>query len=95
MNSRQLTQAVDLTLTVAEKITDTTNKVEFLGVLEKVTAGLGMNDMTRMRLLNASMAEKFKENKPEYGKIYSLTSANGPSIAGGNTWAESEIKEEA
>jgi len=97
MNNQQLTQAVDLTLNVAEKIvTDPTNKAEFLLVLEKVTANLRMNDMNRMRLLNAAMAEKFKENKPEEGKIYALTGAPGETcIANGNTWMESEIKEEA
>lgn len=54
-----------------------------------------MNDMVRMRLLNAAMAEKFKKNEPEEGKIYALT--GGPDdacISNGNTWAESEIKEE-
>lgn len=30
------------------------------------------------------------ENKPEYGKQYSLT-GSGKSIANGNTWAESEV----
>ena len=34
------------------------------------------------------------EDKPEQGKIYSLTGANGVvCIADGNTWAESEVKE--
>jgi hypothetical protein len=32
-------------------------------------------------------------NKPEPGKLYSLTGGPGkPSIAAGNTWAESEVK---
>lgn len=32
-------------------------------------------------------------DQPEYGKQYSLTGGHGqPSIAGGNTWAESEVK---
>ena len=35
-----------------------------------------------------------KTDKPEPGKIYSLTGAKGvPCIANGNTWAESEYKE--
>ena len=37
---------------------------------------------------------KKKADKPEPGKIYSLTGAPGvPCIANGNTWAESEYKE--
>ena len=36
-----------------------------------------------------------KEDKPEAGKIYSLTGGPGtPSIAAGNTWEESEVKDE-
>ena len=36
------------------------------------------------------------KGKPEPGKIYSLTGGHGtPSIASGNTWAESEIKDES
>ena len=35
------------------------------------------------------------KGKPVAGKIYSLTGGKGqPSIANGNTWAESEISEE-
>jgi len=35
-----------------------------------------------------------KEDKPEQGKIYSLTGGKGEAcIAKGNTWAESEVKE--
>lgn len=30
-------------------------------------------------------------DKPEYGKVYSLT-GSGNSIANGNSWAESEVK---
>jgi len=33
------------------------------------------------------------QDKPEEGKIYSLTGL-GKSIANGNTWAESEVKEQ-
>ena len=34
------------------------------------------------------------KGKPEAGKVYSLTGGHGtPSIASGNTWAESEVKE--
>ena len=37
-----------------------------------------------------------KEDKPEAGKVYALTGARGSRcIANGNTWAESEVKEEA
>jgi hypothetical protein len=32
------------------------------------------------------------KDKPEYGKQYALT-RNGPSIANGNTWAESVIED--
>ena len=36
-----------------------------------------------------------KEDKPEPGKVYSLTGGPGtPSIAAGNTWEESLVKEE-
>jgi hypothetical protein len=39
--------------------------------------------------------QKIAEDKPEQGKIYSLFGGeNQPSIAAGNTWAESEVKEE-
>tara|TARA_R110000744_G_scaffold86062_1_gene168262 strand:- start:155 stop:283 length:129 start_codon:yes stop_codon:yes gene_type:complete len=35
------------------------------------------------------------EDKPEQGKIYSLFGGEGePCIAAGNTWAESEVKED-
>ena len=35
-----------------------------------------------------------KEDKPQPGKIYSLTGGPGtPSIAAGNTWAESVVQE--
>ena len=38
---------------------------------------------------------KKKQDKPEPGKIYSLTGAPGTNcIANGNTWADSEFKEE-
>ena len=34
------------------------------------------------------------KGKPEAGKIYALTGGSGtPSIAAGNTWEESEVKE--
>ena len=34
------------------------------------------------------------KGKPEAGKIYSLTGGpNTPSIASGNTWEESEVKQ--
>ena len=36
------------------------------------------------------------KGKPEAGKVYSLTGGHGtPSIASGNTWAESEIKDKS
>ena len=35
------------------------------------------------------------KGKPEDGKVYSLTGGKGiPSISNGNTWAESEVKNE-
>ena len=35
------------------------------------------------------------EDKPEQGKIYSLFGGTGePCIANGNSWAESEVKED-
>ena len=37
-----------------------------------------------------------KEDKPEDGKVYALTGGPGSRcIANGNTWAESEVKEQA
>ena len=37
--------------------------------------------------------DKPKEDKPEDGKVYSLTGAKGTAcIANGNTWKESEVK---
>ena len=42
-----------------------------------------------------SAAAAVKEDKPQPGKIYSLTGGPGtPSIAAGNTWEESLVKEE-
>jgi len=39
-------------------------------------------------------AHEAKEDKPEQGKIYSLFGGKGEAcIAKGNTWAESEVKE--
>ena len=39
--------------------------------------------------------KKEVEDKPEQGKIYSLTGAKGEAcIAAGNTWAESEVEPE-
>jgi len=36
-----------------------------------------------------------EENRPEYGKQYSLTGGHGqPCIANGNSWKESEVKKE-
>lgn len=32
-----------------------------------------------------------EDDKPEPGKVYRLTGASVPSIAGGNSWAESEV----
>lgn len=52
----------------------------------------GKEDLAKA--LVKKIKKDFGKGKPEDGKIYSLTSANGPSIASGNTWAESEIKEE-
>jgi len=39
--------------------------------------------------------ETKKEDKPEDGKVYSLTGAKGTAcIANGNTWKESEVKDD-
>jgi len=36
-----------------------------------------------------------QENKPEDGKVYSLTGGRGTAcIANGNTWKESEVKDD-
>jgi hypothetical protein len=44
-----------------------------------------------LRMANATASE----DKPQAGKIYSLFGGeNQPSIAAGNTWAESEVKED-
>ena len=41
-----------------------------------------------------SAADAVDKGKPEAGKIYALTGGPGtPSIAAGNTWEESEVKE--
>tara|TARA_R110000824_G_scaffold331651_1_gene518289 strand:+ start:850 stop:1008 length:159 start_codon:yes stop_codon:yes gene_type:complete len=38
------------------------------------------------------LKEKIMKNKPEFGKVYALTGGTGqPSIASGNTWAQSEV----
>lgn len=38
--------------------------------------------------------EEVKEDRPEYGKLYSLTGGHGqPCVFNGNTWAESEVVE--
>ena len=39
--------------------------------------------------------DKPKEDKPEDGKVYSLTGGRGTAcIANGNTWKESEVKDD-
>ena len=39
--------------------------------------------------------EDLEEDKPEDGKVYSLTGAKGTAcIANGNTWKESEVKDD-
>jgi hypothetical protein len=44
---------------------------------------------------NVESIVKITEDKPEQGKIYSLFGGKGEAcIAAGNTWAESEVKEE-
>lgn len=49
--------------------------------------------VTRYRRANSRAAAKKVEKRdaPESGKVYALTSATQPSIANGNTWAESEV----
>ena len=44
---------------------------------------------------NVRSIVKIAEDKPEQGKIYSLFGGKGEAcIAAGNTWAESEVKED-
>jgi hypothetical protein len=44
---------------------------------------------------NVKSIVKIAEDKPEQGKIYSLFGGTGePCIANGNSWAESEVKED-
>jgi hypothetical protein len=56
------------------------------------------NNKTAWKYWNCKpvIAEKQEtEDKPEQGKIYSLFGGKGePCIAKGNTWAESEVKED-
>jgi len=53
------------------------------------------NESRRHSLASKGIESGRKSDAPEYGKIYALTSKSGePSIASGNTWAESEVKRE-
>jgi hypothetical protein len=45
--------------------------------------------------INKRRAMNKEKDKPEDGKVYSLTGAKGtPCIANGNTWKESEVKDD-
>ena len=54
------------------------------------------NKINKRRAMNKEKDKPTKqEDKPEDGKVYSLTGAKGtPCIANGNTWKESEVKDD-
>jgi hypothetical protein len=54
------------------------------------------NKTNKRRAMNKEKDKPTKqEDKPEDGKVYSLTGAKGtPCIANGNTWKESEVKDD-
>jgi hypothetical protein len=59
--------------------------------------GITANERTSERLTERATVKKqgTDKGKPEAGKIYALTGGKGtPSIAAGNTWAESEVTSE-
>jgi hypothetical protein len=52
-----------------------------------------MNDYYGLEYIKEDKTKQ--EDKPEDGKIYSLTGGRGTAcIANGNTWKESEVREE-
>jgi hypothetical protein len=54
------------------------------------------NKINKRRAMNKEKDKPTKqEDKPEDGKVYSLTGAKGtPCIANGNTWKESEVNDD-
>ena len=54
------------------------------------------NKINKRRVMNKEKDKPAKqEDKPEDGKVYSLTGAKGtPCIANGNTWKESEVNDD-
>jgi hypothetical protein len=54
------------------------------------------NKINKRRVMNKEKDKPTKqEDKPEDGKVYSLTGAKGtPCIANGNTWKESEVNDD-
>ena len=54
------------------------------------------NKINKRRAMNKEKDKPAKqEDKPEDGKVYSLTGAKGtPCIANGNTWKESEVNDD-
>ena len=54
-----------------------------------------MNEYYGTEYIKDESESKPKEDKPEDGKVYSLTGAKGTAcIANGNTWKESEVKKD-
>lgn len=51
------------------------------------------NTLARQIMSKLGLSVSVKEDRPKDRKIYSLTGGHGqPSIFGGNTWSESEVK---
>jgi len=62
--------------------------------MDKFTSNVSIEETSEYQI-REMQAEMEKEDKPEQGKIYSLFGGTGePCIAAGNSWAESEVKEE-
>ena len=59
MNTSQLTQATDLVLAVAEEMTNTNDKKQFLETLETVVNKLRLKDFDKSRILRLAMETKF------------------------------------
>jgi len=59
-----------------------------------IDAGDDLTEVVKAHTVETVEAEdkpEEAEDKPEEGKVYRLTGSNAPSIASGNTWAESVV----
>mgnify|MGYP006105893181 CR=1 FL=1 len=62
--------------------------------MDKFTSNVSIEETSEYQIREMQI-EMEKEDKPEQGKIYSLFGGKGEAcIAAGNTWAESEVKNE-